>query len=105
MRVWVRRYLLCEDDRAELVSKHLFQHGHQLLVVQVLHAVEVIEVQEHHLSGMSGQEATDLFQTRSHLNKTHESEMKARSWVLRDKNMRNHCQAFLLFRCIIPGSH
>lgn len=71
MRVWIRRYLLCEDDRAEFVSKHLFQHGHQLLVVQVLHAVEVIEVQEHHLSGMSRQEATDLFQTRSHLNKTH----------------------------------
>lgn len=98
MRVWIRRYLLCEDDRAEFVSKHLFQHGHQLLVVQVLHAVEVIEVQEHHLSGMSRQEATDLLQTRSHLNKTRESEMKARSWVLRDKNKRNNRQAFLLFQ-------
>lgn len=70
-RVWIRRYLLCEDDWAEFVSKHLFQHGHQFLVVQVLHAVEVIEVQEHDLSGMSRQEATDLFQTRSHLDKTH----------------------------------
>lgn len=39
-------------------------------MVQVLHAVEVIEVQEHNLSGMSRQEATDLFQTRSHLNNT-----------------------------------
>lgn len=39
-------------------------------MVQILHAVEVIEVQEHNLSGMSRQEATDLFQTRSHLNNT-----------------------------------
>lgn len=98
MRVWIRRYLLCEDDRAEFVSKHLFQHGHQLLVVQVLHAVEVIKVQEHHLPGMSRQEATDLLQTRSHLNKTQESEMRGRSWVLRDKNKRKNRQGFLLFQ-------
>lgn len=66
----MRAYLLREDDRAKFVSKHLFQHGHQLLVVQVLHAVEVIEVQEDDLSGMSRQEGADLFQTRSHLNNT-----------------------------------
>lgn len=29
-------------------------------MVQVLHPVEVIEVQEHNLSGMSWQETTDL---------------------------------------------
>lgn len=92
MCVWIQRYLLCEDDWAEFVSKHLSQHGHQLLVVQVLHAVEVIEVQEHHLSGMSRQEATDLLQTCSHLNKTHESEITDRPWVLRNKNKRNNHQ-------------
>lgn len=54
------KYLLREDDWAEFFSKHLFQHGHQFLMVQVLHAVEVVEVQEHNLSCMSGHEATDL---------------------------------------------
>lgn len=29
-------------------------------MVQVLHAIEVVEVQEHDLSGMSWQETTDL---------------------------------------------
>lgn len=50
-------------------------------MVQVLHAVEVIEVQEHNLSGMSRQEATDLFQTRSHLNNT-KPEIEDQKWVL-----------------------
>lgn len=60
-------YLLSEDNWAQFVSEHLFQHGHQFFVVQVLHAVEVVEVQEHDLSGMSWQETTDLLQTFSHL--------------------------------------
>lgn len=54
------QYLLSEDNWAEFLSKHLFQHGHEFFMVQVLHPVEVVEVQEHDLSGMSWQETTDL---------------------------------------------
>ena len=46
------KYLLSEDDGTQFVSKDVFEHGDQLLMVEVLHPVEVVEVQEHHLSGM-----------------------------------------------------
>lgn len=36
-------------------------------MVQVLHAIEVVEVQEHDLSRMGWQETTDLLETCSHL--------------------------------------
>lgn len=91
----IRRYLLCEDDWAEFVSKHLFQHGHQFLVVQVLHAVEVIEVQEHDLSGMSRQEATDLFQTRSHLKKQTQIRNE-KSWMSVERSTKEPSS---LFQC------
>lgn len=58
--IWIWQYLLSKDHWAEFISKHLFQHGHQLFMVQVLHPVEVVEVQEHNLSGVSRKETTDL---------------------------------------------
>lgn len=54
------QYLLSEDHRAELVPKHVFQHGHQFFMVHVLDAIEVVEVQENNLSGVSRQETADL---------------------------------------------
>lgn len=63
----MRQYLLSEDDWAELLPEHFSQHAHQLFVVQVLHAVEVVEVQEHDFSGVGWQEAADLLKTFSHL--------------------------------------
>ena len=58
--------LLGEDDRAEAVAEDGAQHLHQLLVVEVLHAVEVVEVQEDHLAGVRGQESADLLQALAH---------------------------------------
>lgn len=65
----VSRYLLGEDNWAEFLSEHLLQHGHQFFMVQVLHPVEMVEVQKHHLSGVSWQETTYLLETFSHLKK------------------------------------
>lgn len=45
-------------------------------MVQVLHAIEVVEVQEHNLSGMSWQETTDLFKAFSHLKNKNKQNVK-----------------------------
>lgn len=58
--------LLGEDDWAEAVAEDGAQHLHQLLVMEVLHPVEVVEVQEDHLAGVRGQEGTDLLQALAH---------------------------------------
>lgn len=58
----LQAYLLSKHYRTESVSKDGAQHLDQFLVMEVLYAVEVVEVQEHDLASMGGQESADLLQ-------------------------------------------
>lgn len=58
----LQAYLLSKHYWTESVPEDGAQHLDQLLVMEVLYAVEVVEVQEHDLASMGGQEGADLLQ-------------------------------------------